>query len=200
MRKFLISGGELLKNASKKSRVKDQFVAYCYDPGVILSCLIKSKKTDSEYEIHLDYYKNEVVFSSRLRNWENIRNISDSFWVELIDISSRYNVQFIPDGGPIYDKEKTPEFNSNYKSIVFNLMSVYITAMLESENDRQNIGFGQLEVAWTPKKSTDEIVKELDTLFKVFYRFNYLLWKSGDLRRQNQVNKRKKAKHLPPQK
>lgn len=191
---FFNSATNLLESASKKSRIKDKFVSYYYEPAATLSCFLKSEKTESEYNLMYDLYKNEIIFYSTIRDWENIKNINDSFWAELLEVASKYNVKFSSYSGPFYDKEKTPEFNANYKSIVFNLMSVYITAMLEPEKARENISFGQLELVWTPEKSTEDIINELNIAFKIFYRFNYLLWKAEDIRRQNKINKRKKLK------
>jgi hypothetical protein len=134
------------------------------------------------------------VFYSDIRNWENIRNINDSFWHNFLETSQKINIQFSPHGGLIYDKEITPEFNLNYKSVIFNLMGVYVTSMLESEQQRENISFGRLEIIWTPSKSTSEIVRELNTAFKIFYKLNYLLWKSEDIRKQNRINRQKRTK------
>lgn len=191
---FIDSAFYMLRTASKKSRIKDSFEGFYYDPLKIKCCKLKSEKTQSEYELLYDTYKNEIVFQSHIRNWWNIRNINDSFWSELIEVNKNFNIQFSADGGPIYDKEKTPEFNANYKSIIFNLMRVYVTAMLEPEEQRDYIGFGQLEIVWSPEKSTDQIISELNIAFKFFYRFNYLLWKSEDIRKQNRINRQKRKK------
>lgn len=73
-------------------------------------------------------------------------------------------------------------------------MSVYITAMLESKEERGDISFGQLEIVWTPQKKIDDILEQLNVAFKFFYRFNFLLWKSEDIRTQNRNNRKKKEK------
>ncbi|OYX86270.1 MAG: hypothetical protein B7Y83_01945 [Flavobacteriales bacterium 32-34-25] len=139
-----------------------------------------------------DLYKNEIIFYSSINNWQNIKNLNDSFWSEFLEISQKYDFKFGSYSGPFYDKEKTPEFNANYKSLMFNLMSVYITAMLESKEERLNISFGQFEVVWTPSIKTTDILEQLNIAFKFFYRFNYLLWKSEDIRKQNQNNRNRK--------
>lgn len=194
IKNFFNSATELLLNASKKSRIRDKFVPYYYKPSLTLICLLKSEKTVCEYSLMYDRYKNEIVFNTDLHNWENIRNINDSFWIELLDTANKYDIQFSSHSGPFYDTDKTPEFNANYKSIMFNLMSVYVTAMLESGDKRQNISFGQLEIVWSIyDKCIADMMTELEIAFKLFYRFNYLLWKSEDVRKQNRDNRRKRA-------
>jgi len=188
---FFDSAKYLLENASKKNQIKDKFTCFYYKPSTTLNCFLESEKTKSKYNLLYDIYKNEIVFYSDILNWENIRNINDSFWQDFLATSKELNFQFNPHGGIIYDKETTPEFNSNYKSVIFNLMSVYVTSMLESEQQRENISFGQLEITWTPTKGITEILKELNIAFKIFYKLNYLLWKTEDIRKQNQINRRK---------
>ncbi|MCK7591321.1 hypothetical protein M0G43_12105 [Subsaxibacter sp. CAU 1640] len=193
VRNFFNSATELLLNVSKKSRIRDKFVPYYYKPSLTLICLLKSEKTECEYNLMYDRYNNEIVFNTDLRNWENIRNIKDSFWTELLDAANKHDIQFSSHSGPFYETDKTPEFNANYKSILFNLMSVYITAMLEPEKERQNISFGQLEIVWSIyDKCIADMMTELEIAFKLFYRFNYLLWKSEDVRKQNRENRRKR--------
>lgn len=189
---FFNSSISILKNASKKSNIKDNFTPLYYKPSATLGCFVVSEKTKSEYHIMFDIYKNEIIFYSTINNWENIKNLNDSFWSEFLEMSEKYNFKFGSYSGPFFDKEKTPEFIVNYKSFVFNLMSVYVIAMLESKEDRMNISFGQLEIVWTPQRAISEVLEQLNIAFKFFYRFNYLLWKSEDIRRQNQNNKKKK--------
>lgn len=191
IREFFNSAISLLQNASKKSKIKDKFKPFYYQPSISLGCYLRSEKTQSEYHLIYDLYKNEIVFYSSIRNWENIKNINDSFWSEFLNISQKYNFKFEAYEGPFYDKSVTPEFNSNFKGILFNLMNVYITSMLQSKEARGNIGFGQLSIVWTPKKSITEIVGELDIAFKYFYQLNYLLWKTENIRRQNRINRNK---------
>lgn len=188
---FFNSATTLLQNASKKSNIKDRFTPFYYEPTATLGCFLKSEKTQSEYHLMYDLYTNEIIFYSSLMNWENIKNLNDSFWSEFLEISQKYDFKFASFSGSFYDKDKTPEFNVNYKSFVFTLMSVYITAMLEPKEERGNVSFGQLEIVWTPQKSTVDILAQLNIAFKFFYRFNYLLWKSEDIRKQNQINKKK---------
>jgi len=189
---FFNSATSILQNASKKSNIKDNFTPFYYQPTATLGCFLVSEKTKSEYHIMYDLYKNEIIFYSSIMNWENIKNLNDSFWSEFLEMSQKYDFKFGSFSGPFYDKDKTPEFSANYKSFVFNLMSVYVTAMLESKEERMNISFGQLEIVWAAQKKIPEILEQLNIAFKFFYRFNYLLWKSADIRRQNQNNKKKK--------
>lgn len=193
MKDFFNSANELLNKAYKTNRIRDKFTTYYYEPSATLICFLKSEKTETTYNLLYDLCTNEIVFYSDIRNWENIKNINDSFWSEILEVANNYEIKFSTHSGPFYNKEKTPEFNANYKSIVFNLMSVYITAMLEPENERQNISFGQLEITWrTENKCIADIITELNIAFKTFYHFNYLLWKSEDIRRQNRINRKKK--------
>lgn len=189
---FFNSAISLLENAAKKNKIKDDFKPLYYEPNVTLGCFLLSEKTNSEYHLMYDCYKNEIIFYSSIHNWENIKNLSDSFWSEFLEISNKYNFKFGSYSGPFYDKEKTPEFNANYKSFIFNLMSVYITAMLESKEERRNISFGELEIIWAAENKIEDILEQLNIAFKFFYRFNYLLWKSEDIRKQNQKNRKKK--------
>lgn len=188
---FFKSAIAILENASVNSKIKDKFEAFYYRPSINLICFLKSEKTESTYQLLYDSYTNEIVFSSWIKNWQNIKNLNDSFWSEFLEKGQEFNFKFRSSEGPFYNKEKTPEFNVQYKSLNFNIMSVYITAMLESETDRQNIGFGDLEIVWTPKKSTTEVISELNIAFKYFYKFNYNLWKISDIRRQNRINRDK---------
>ncbi|MBC7522974.1 MAG: hypothetical protein H7239_00820 [Flavobacterium sp.] len=189
---FFTSATALLINASKKSNVKDNFTPYYYQPTASICCFLVSEKTKANYYLMYDFYKNEIIFHTDLLNWENIKNLNDSFWLEFLEMSQTHNFKFRSYSGPFYDKEVTPEFSANYKSFIFNLMSVYITAMLESKEERGNISFGSLEIVWTPKNEIEEVLDQLNVAFKSFYRFNYLLWKSDDIRRQNQNNRKKK--------
>jgi|GEM_PF-3331022 len=188
---FFNSATELLQVAIKKSNVKDIFETFYYEPTATLICFFKSEKTQSEYHLLYDLYKNEIIFYSPIQNWENIKNLPDSFWSEFLEVSQKYDIRFGSYSGPFYDKEQTPEFNANYKSFVFNLMSVYITAMLESKDKRGDISFGHLEILWTPQKKIEDILEQLTISFKLFYRFNYLLWKAEDIRKQNRHNRNK---------
>lgn len=192
VRNFFVSTTEILLNVSKKSRIRDKFVPFYYNPSLTLISVLKSEKTECEYNLIYDRYSDEIVFKTDIYNWENIRNIKDSFWTEFLVVAQKYNIQFSSHSGPFYDVDNTPEFNANYKSIVFNLMSVYITAMLEPEKERQNLSFGQLEIVWNIYGiCIADMMTELEIAFKLFYRFNYLLWKSEDVRKQNRVNRLK---------
>ncbi len=182
----------LMVNASKANKIKDTFTPFYYQPSATLGCYLKSEKTKSEYHLMYDFITNEIFFYSSLKNWENIKNINDSFWSEFLAASQKINFRFEPFEGIAYDKTITPEFNSNFKSILFNIMAVYVTSMLRSKKDRGNIGFGQLTITWAPQKTTDEILQELSFAFKYFYQLNYLLWKTEDVRRQNRINKKGK--------
>lgn len=193
IRDFYRDADSLMKSVIKKINIKDSFQFYYYEPGATLQCYAQSEKTNTQYSFGYYPPKNEIFFHTYIHNWENIRNIKDSFWIEFINVMDKYNFKFNPDSGPFYDKDITPEFNSNYKSNVFNIMSTYITAMLHSKEDRGNIGFGILEAIWTPQKDIDTIITEMVIAFKLFYRLNYLLWKSESIRDQNRINKRKKT-------
>lgn len=192
VRNVFKSASELLINASKEARIKDDFETFYFEPTATIISLLESEKTKSKYNLLYDIYTGEIVFYTNIDNWENIKNIDDKFWAELINTSQKYDIKFSADSGPFYDKSITPEFNANFKSIMFNIMSVYVTAMLETKIDRGNFGFGQLEISWTANKTCiADIVNELNIAFKIFYRFNYLLWKAGDIRRQNKFNRNK---------
>lgn len=193
---YFTSAKAILFNLAKKSKVKDEFDIYYYKPTATLSCFLKSRKTETEYHLLFDLYTNEIVFFSSIYNWENIRNVSDVFWSNFILVSDSNNFKFSPDSGPFYNKENTPEFNSKYKSLLFNLMSVYITAMLEPQEERGNISFGQLEVTFTPQTPIEEMINKLGIAFKTFYGLNYQLWKTEDIRKQNRKNKRKKRNEI----
>ncbi len=189
---FYNSATKILENASKESKVKDSFKAYYYKPHITLISLLRSEKIGSDYQLMYDSYNNQITFSTWVKNWENIKNLNDSFWVEFLEKGNELNFNFFASEGPFYNKENTPEFNTKYKSLNFNIMSVYVTAMLKSQEDRQNTGFGNLEIVWTSERSTREIIEELNIAFKYFYKFNYNLWKIGDIRRQNKINRNKK--------
>lgn len=88
---FYNSATDLLLNAAKKSNIKDNFIPFYYAPTASLSCFLKSEKTQSEYHLLYDIYTNEIIFHSSLQNWENIKNLTDSFWLEFLEISQKYD-------------------------------------------------------------------------------------------------------------
>ena len=78
------SGSEILLDASKKAKIKDDFQSLYFEPTATIISLIESEKTKSSYNLLYDLYTGEIVFYSSIRNWENIKNIDDKFWAELI--------------------------------------------------------------------------------------------------------------------
>lgn len=186
---FFSSGTEILNSAAKKARIKDSFKSTYFEPTATISLYHKSNKTSSNFNLFYDLHSNEIVFNMDIPFWENIKNIKDSFWTELIESSQNLDFKFYPDSPPFFNKKTTPEFSSNFKSINFNLMCSYITSMLEPKKERENIQFGWLEKTWTPNDSTETITTQLYQCFKIFYKFGYLLWKSEKTRTTNQ-NKR----------
>lgn len=189
---FFKSAMEILNCAKKKAKIKDEFSEFYYEPrGVTYSCFLKSEKTNSKYTIFYDSYTNEIVFYSSIDNWENIKNLTDGFWSDFLEKSQENNFRFENYESTIYDNDNAPEFKNKYKSINFNIMSHYVSAMLHSEEERKNIGFGQLAISWNPNHSITQVISQIETSFKYFYKFNYNLWKVGDIRRQNKINRNK---------
>ena len=188
---FYNSATKILENASKESKVKDSFKAYYYKPHITLVSLLKSEKLGSDYQLMYDSYNNQITFSTWIKNWENIKNLNDSFWSDFLEKSHKYNFKFGNYESTIYDNENAPEFKNKFKSINFNIMSSYISAMLHSKEVRQNIGFGQLAITWNSNHSPDKVIYEIGIAFKYFYKFNYNLWKARDIRRQNKINRNK---------
>ncbi|MDP2686533.1 MAG: hypothetical protein Q8O62_04890 [Aequorivita sp.] len=187
------SASELLIDASKNAKIKDNFKSYYFEPTATIISFIESEKTKSKYNLLYDIYTGEIVFYSSIENWENLKNIDDKFWADLINICQNCEIKFSAGSKPFYDKEITPEFNANFKSIIFNMMSVYVTAMLETKSERENFNFGQLEIIWTTETTCiADIITELNDSFKIFYRLNYLLWKAEDIRRQNRNSRKNK--------
>ena len=178
----------------KASKIKDEFTFH-WSPSAVISITAKSNKTNCLYMIGLDLFKRELYFDVDIRNWENIRNLKDEFMIEFFDICTKNNFVFLPNSGPFYEKEITPEFNAKYKSNIINIMHNYVSGMLLPVNERQDLMFGSFQVIWDSSKDMGLIINELEVAFKWFYKFNYHLWKAESIRNQNRESRKKARNH-----
>lgn len=178
----------------KASKIKDEFTFH-WSSSAVISITAKSNKKNCHYMIGLDLFKRELYFDVDIRNWENIRNLKDEFMTEFFEICTQNRFVFLPNSGPFYEKEITPEFNAKYKSNIINLMHNYVSGMLLPENERQDIMFGSFQAVWNASKDMEIIINELEVAFKWFYKFNYHLWKSENIRNQNRENRKKASNH-----
>ena len=191
---FFNSGSKILDTAIKKARIKDTFIPTYYHPTATIHLYYKSQKTKSYFNFFYDIYTHEIVFNMGIPYWQNIKNVKDTFWSDFIEHSGKLGFVFQAGCQPFFDKKITPEFNSNFKSINFNIMCSYITSMLEPKEERENIHFGYLEKIWTSDNDIDIIIEQLNECFKIFYKFGYVLWKSEKTRVINRNNRLLKNK------
>ncbi|PJJ09818.1 hypothetical protein CLU83_3195 [Flavobacterium sp. 1] len=176
-----------------KTSFKDDFEFY-WSPGIVISVTAKSIKTGCHFMIGLDFFKRELYFDTDIGHWENIRNLKDEFMTEFFDICTKNGFLFFHNG-PYYEKDITPEFNAKYKSNIINLMHNYVSGMLLPKQERENISFGNFQAIWNQSKDMQTIINELEIAFKWFYKFNYHLWKSENIRMQNKNNRKSRIKN-----
>ncbi|GEN74155.1 hypothetical protein [Chryseobacterium lathyri] len=190
---FIDSSFNLWGEIIKESGIKDEF-EFSYFPYLAIQTSARSNKFNSSFNLSLNRLYWEITFDSYINNWENVKNLNDSFMADFFTICNKYDIKFIAGYSPDYNKEITPEFNAKFKSNIFNLMHSYISLMNLDSYSREHQSLGRFSITWKLPEGFDlqKIIEELKIAFKWMYKFNYNLWKVEDIRRQNRENRQRK--------
>lgn len=147
-----------------------------YGPNLI----IKSTKTKTEYNLGID--QKGIYLSTSIRNVENLKNMDDGFWSELLKLAQYGNFELLETSGfNIETKRKHPELYHTYKGTIFRIFRKYFVDIYEGREDAE---IGYLQVTWPYEVDFEKLVSEGCEVFKILYRLNYSLWKINDLKKE----------------
>ncbi len=171
---------KILTIFSKSSQIKDKWE----NPTFFLNPFgfqtqIKSCKTGISIEMGID--NKGIYMESFINNAENIKNMSDEFWISFLELSKIGIFEFKENGR--FSSQITAKYPHLFKTFKGNIYKIMRNYFLMEYLQREKDDLGWLEMRWDSTYSFEDIFINAFITFKEFYRFNYSLWKINDLKK-----------------
>jgi len=149
---------------------------YIYGPNLI----IKSIKTNTTYNLGVD--ERGIYISANLRYPENLKDMDDQFWQNLLKLTELGKFEFIEhEWFDDKTKKKHPELFLTKKSTIFRILRKYF---IDISEDKEVGNVGEPQITWTSEYDFEDIIIECCLAFKLLYKLNYSLWKIEDLKKK----------------
>ncbi len=160
----------------------DNFYQQLYGPEIV----IISNKTGTTYKLGID--NKGVYISSYLEYAENIKNMDDEFWANILTLSKHKGFELVGlEHVNNKTKSKYPELSYNYKGTIFKIFRRYFFNI--TEYDKTMDDYGEFKITWESGDDFEKTVREGCEIFKMLYKLNYSLWKIEDLKKKEELKR-----------
>jgi hypothetical protein len=182
---------EIASNFFSYGKFKDKWdTSKCRLNYLGQNLLLKSEKMNISIDWGLS--QNEFYMESYLMYPENLRFMTDEFWVLLLELKNLGDLEYTGSG---YLSVQERPFFENKTSTVFQIIRNYVLYQVEKMNGNNyqqppSMDVGCLILKWNINISWEELLEKTCKAFKLLYTMNYQLWKIDDLakKKQNKSN------------
>jgi len=149
-----------------------------FAPPFTLETEVKSQKLSCGFTFGAD--EEGFFLESYIHHPENLRNMNDDFWKDLIELSKFGKFEFIESVSPweALEQERKPSLK-NTNSSIFRLLRNYVLLNLHNSDLSD---FGSLSVKWSSHESWESLLIAGSQAFKILYKTNYSLWRTSYIR------------------